>query len=1353
MASRVAGWLRDAGHTVFLDHDMDGLRVGDGWADRLFAELYTADGLVAVVTAAFAVSPWCAAEVGIARAHGVRILPVRAERGVSHRLVSAETQWTDLEGDGTQARDALVDALRQLDGTGGAPWSAGLPIYPGLVPFDAGQARVFFGRDDEARRLAERLRVPASPAGAGLLALVGPSGCGKSSLARAGLGPLLAAEPDWLVLPPLVPADDPDADPVSALGRLLAAEARRRELGWPSGRAAAELARPDGLARLAADLLADAQPARHLLLLVDQAEELLTRTAVPARQAFAALLREATSRPGRVRAVATLRSEFLDPLAALAAQAGMPLGSFVLPPLAHDLLPLVITGPARHAGITVDDELVARMVADTGSGDALPLLAFVLNQLAEGVPRGGTLSAQRYSDLRGVRGALAGQANAALVAAAAATGRSESDVLAGLLRLVTVDETGQVSRRRVALTSLPARVRTELDAFVARRLLIITTASSERGDPAGGTGAPGLGPVIDIAHEQILTAWQPLATAIAAAMDTLRARASAADAADAWERAGRPTDHLWELGRATDAADTLKGDDLAPATRVFLTASRRHGRRRRVRAFAVLFALLLLAVSGGVRAVANQRQAAAQRDHAVARLAAAEAEKLRDSQPGLAKQLSIVAYRMDPQANTAPLLDNLETPGVYDAQDPVADIGQTTNGTTLALSTGREVALWDVDGHPKGRRIPLPGARAVALSPDGRLLAATASSTGPRGAALGLWNVTVPDRPVVVAVPPGTPAGVTSIAFSADGRLLALGTVTGVIQLWEVPGLATPRLLRDLTGHTGQVDSLAFAPSGTVLASAADDRSVRLWNLADRARSTAASVLGGAPIGTDLSDSPMHRVAFRPDGDVLAGPGDDDANGMRLWNVRDLARPALLTAKDDSGANCRNTLVSAAFRADGKVLATSCGDHLNLWTVDDPSRIDDVNDVQEPLPSSSGGGTTLFSPHGSWLLHATRFGVHLWDVENAPQLGAAGSFGPAPSGFDVAVRFSGGPRRLLAVQGASDGFLWDLSDQPPHHKLADLPGSGNIGAAGAAFNPDGSVLATSDQDGDRIVLHLRSTDHPRTPLATVSTFANGVGALAYSPDGRVLAVADNTSRTDQPAPPAVKLFDVTDPSHPSQLATMPGLVFRLTFAPHGHLLVGNTADTLMLWNISDPRHPVPEPTRYLTPGSMVSESVFRPDGKLLAVTDSADKTWLWQVDHDQLAHDPTVVRTIGSGTGIDFTPDGRTLAWTSSGNLSTGFGDKKGAIELWDVTDPKIPVYRASIAHNSTGLGGNEISFSKQGKPLLATVGSKVTVWSADPDTAVSYLCASVGDVISSDQWSKYIPNTPYQPPCPAFKF
>ena len=61
-----------------------------------------------------------------------------------------------------------------------------------------------------------------------MLLVVGPSGCGKSSLVRAGLLPLMADEPGWWTLPPILPG----ADPVAALARELAAAARQIGLDW-----------------------------------------------------------------------------------------------------------------------------------------------------------------------------------------------------------------------------------------------------------------------------------------------------------------------------------------------------------------------------------------------------------------------------------------------------------------------------------------------------------------------------------------------------------------------------------------------------------------------------------------------------------------------------------------------------------------------------------------------------------------------------------------------------------------------------------------------------------------------------------------------------------------------------------------------------------------------------------------------------------------------------------------------------------------------------------------------------------------------------------------------------------------
>jgi energy-coupling factor transporter ATP-binding protein EcfA2 len=460
-------WLVAEGHEVFLASDLrHGIVVGEEWEQRLNERLRWADAVVCVVTSAFLASEWCPYELGYARSRGSRLLPVLAEPGVDHPLVTAR-QRADLAGDPTKARTALVEALRRIDAAGGWGWPDGRSPFPGLRPLDIEDHRLFFGRNDEVHQLAGSLRSPAERAERAVLIVVGPSGCGKSSLVRAGLLHVMAQEPGWWTLPPMLPG----ADPVAALIRQLAVVARRLDLGWTVGDIRHRLD-DGGLTELADELVLAAQ-ARRLLLVVDQFEELLTQSLPGQRARFAQLLHPALGGP--VQVVATLRPEFLDQLLVDSDLAVLPTRTFTLRPLRPEALRTVIQGPAQLAGIAVDDDLVTRLVADTDSGEALPLLAFTLFQLADGVGRGGQLSSTRYDQLGGVQGALTRQAEAALTDATAATGRRSDEVIAELLRLVTVDEQGHPTRWRVPRDELPELVTRELDAFVARRLLTTDT--------------------------------------------------------------------------------------------------------------------------------------------------------------------------------------------------------------------------------------------------------------------------------------------------------------------------------------------------------------------------------------------------------------------------------------------------------------------------------------------------------------------------------------------------------------------------------------------------------------------------------------------------------------------------------------------------------------------------------------------------------------------------------------------------------------------------------------------------------------------------------------------------------------
>jgi hypothetical protein len=570
----------------------------------------------------------------------------------------------------------VAEALLRIDAAGGYGWPDDRSPFPGLRPLNTDEHSVFFGRAREIDELATRLRSPAERADPAALVVVGPSGCGKSSLVRAGLLPVMAAEPEWWTLPAILPGPHP----VAALARELAAAARQVGLSWTVTDVGRRL--DDGeLTGLVDDLLiaVPGHRRRHLLIVVDQFEELLTQTGPEERGRFAELLRSALAGP--VQVVATLRPEFLDPLLASPELAVLPTRMETLRPLWPEALRAVIEGPADLAGIGMDDELVTRLVADTGGGEALPLLAYTLAQLTDGVGRGGRLSTARYEQLGEVHGVLAGQADAALADAVVAGGRNRDRVIRELLRLVTVDEQGRPTRWRVRRDELPDQVLTELQPFVDHRLL---TTDTENGHV-----------VLGVAHEAFLSAWPPLHEAISADASALRARRRVEQAAAEWAEHGQTETRLWERGQLAAAlADTgaplrsrraarprgagvrwpswpsrqrsVQTDriQLSARSREFLAASIRRDRRRRRRAITILSISLVLAL--GLAAFAFDQQRAAEHLQSVAeerqRLATArqlvaQAEALLDQDPRTALRLNEAAIHIHDSPETRSALD------------------------------------------------------------------------------------------------------------------------------------------------------------------------------------------------------------------------------------------------------------------------------------------------------------------------------------------------------------------------------------------------------------------------------------------------------------------------------------------------------------------------------------------------------------------------------------------------------------------------------------------------------------------------------------------------------------------------
>lgn len=251
-------------------------------------------------------------------------------------------------------------------------WEPGRSPYPGLAAFHEDEAAVFFGRSAQVIEAMRRLNGTGTDPHERFLTVIGASGSGKSSFVQAGILPRLRGQ-RWNVLPTMVPG----ADPVGALAKVLAtatepaqADAYARRIRRDSGE----------LLTLLHRIRRDGGGGRRTILVVDQLEELVTLSGDHDRALFLNALRDALHGDRHLRVITTLRVEFLGDLLN-SETSELFTNPLALGALGDQDLIEIITRPAEAAGFRFEDGLVERIAADTGTGDALPLLAYLLQEL------------------------------------------------------------------------------------------------------------------------------------------------------------------------------------------------------------------------------------------------------------------------------------------------------------------------------------------------------------------------------------------------------------------------------------------------------------------------------------------------------------------------------------------------------------------------------------------------------------------------------------------------------------------------------------------------------------------------------------------------------------------------------------------------------------------------------------------------------------------------------------------------------------------------------------------------------------------------------------------------------------
>ncbi len=431
-------------------------------------------------------------------------------------------------------------------------------------PLGASRAELFFGRRDLVRSILGRL------AEARLTVLAGPPAVGASSLLRAGVLPALEAK--RRVVGPLRPGKNPRA----------ALEAALEAAGVRDPAAAA--------------VWLSADPQRHLVLAIDQWEELL-RAPADERAGFEQLV-SAWEVAGleRLRWLITVHSGALG-----ARELPGPsiwgkdwLSSRVeVPAMDPDELRLVAVGPARQRALFVEEALAASLVEEVyKTPGALPLLVLVMHRLFGRYLDSGR--DDRRLDLADAAGGLAGcleEVAGELVAGLDDDGREVLDRV--LLRLA--DRRGGVLTGRGAEAAdfdsgdeaVNRQVGAVLELLVARSLVVRDAGR------------------VEASHHQVIRAWQDRWPPEMLADVVLQRDLAAATAA--WEQRERGT--WWSDRRLRRLRqDRSPKPWLSRRERAFLVASLR-ARRQAQGALGLLVVLLIAAVIIGYDAVGRQREA------------------------------------------------------------------------------------------------------------------------------------------------------------------------------------------------------------------------------------------------------------------------------------------------------------------------------------------------------------------------------------------------------------------------------------------------------------------------------------------------------------------------------------------------------------------------------------------------------------------------------------------------------------------------------------------------------------------------------------------------------------------------
>jgi WD40 repeat protein len=510
----------------------------------------------------------------------------------------------------------------------------------------------------------------------------------------------------------------------------------------------------------------------------------------------------------------------------------------------------------------------------------------------------------------------------------------------------------------------------------------------------------------------------------------------------------------------------------------------------------------------------------------------------------------------------------------------------------------------------------------------------------------------------------GRPSTAALVAGVVAACALLAGLALGAAWLWKTPGMP-PALPNPIASGSGSDRNQVPGPTDPARPVPVDKGEREPKPLSPDGKEVPKQTSPAPP-----QPAPVDKGAQTPKEPPPAPPEPVDAKKARMQ-----PREPTFTLTGHT-----SWVISVFYSPDGSRLA-SVGRGTVQKGLPGEVKVWDVNTGQEVHTlkgHSSIVNWACYSPDGTRLASAAADGmVKVWDPSTGREVHTLKG-----AGKDVRrVCFSSDGMRLAGAgnDGGVTGTvqIWDVSSGRAVlrlkfdgfvRSLCYSPDGTRIAIASDGFVQNGAVLP-----GEILVWDARTGQK----LFALRSPHNGFSSVCFSPDSMHIATSSN-GHFDQGKFVAgeVQTWDARTGEKLLSFLGHTGGAMRVWYSPDGKYLASAGGDSMaMVWNASTGRTLL-----QVKEGGGVVSACLSPDGKRLATTTSRPVK-VWEVEanaSEPSSRLPMILNGQAAGLALmSFSPDGRTLA---SGSLD-------GSIRLWDVTDNKKPLEKASSSSGPTKEG------------------------------------------------------------------